>query len=263
MQEINLYDLLRYYARNWLLLLSALFIGAIIGLSYTNFVQTPLYKSDATMLVVGARTAQDATINNNYTELFKSRRVLETVIEQQGYKGNYDQLLARTTATNDKNTDIIKVSIADPDPKKSEQLLSASLEIFKKEAGTLYNSNNIKTVDPASLPSSSYNVNLFLQVGLSMAATTLITIVALFFVYDYRMSNGGTVASAVKETKKPATSSKVKASTKKSNVSKKTKSPAKKAKVPKVTGAPSAAKRFANLLTGSLAPTATSPKKTK
>lgn len=201
MQEINLYDLLRYYARNWLNLLSALFIGAIIGLVYTNFIQTPLYKSDATMLVVGARTSQDATINNNYTELFKSRRVLETVIQQQGYAGNYEQLLARTTATNDKNTDIIKVSIADPASSKSEQLLSASLEAFKKEAGALYGSNNIKTVDAASAPSTPYNVNILMQVGLAMAATFFLLIIILFFVYDYRTSLG--VAPIAPATTKP------------------------------------------------------------
>ncbi len=262
MQEINLYDLLKYYARNWLNILSALIIGAAIGLIYTNFIQTPLYKSDATMLVVGARTSQDATINNNYTELFKSRRVLETVIEQQGYTGNYEKLLARTTATNDKNTDIIKVSIADPDPKKSEQLLSASLEVFKKEAGTLYNSNNIKTVDPASLPGQSYNVNLFLQVGLSMAATTLLVIIALFFVYDYRMSNPVPV-----QVTKPKKSTKA-ATTK--STSKMTKKPSKKAsatakKSANSTQRNSALRRFGSLLTGAVVPPQQTPatKKTK
>ncbi len=261
MQEINLYDLLKYYARNWLLLLSAVFIGAIIGLVYTNFIQTPLYKSDATMLVVGARTSQDATINNNYTELFKSRRVLETVIEQQGYKGDYEQLLSRTTATNDKNTDIIKVSISDTEPKKSEQLLSASLEVFKKEASTLYDSNNIKTVDPASLPSSSYNVNLLLQVGLSMAATALLVIIALFFVYDYRMSNP--VPAQAAKPKKAA-----KAATTKST-SKTTKKLAKKATTAKKSAnsmqRASALRRFASLLTGTVVPPQQTPatKKTK
>lgn len=255
MQEINLYDLLKYYARNWLLLLSAVFVGAIIGLTYTNFIQTPLYKSDATMLVVGARTSQDATINNNYTELFKSRRVLETVIEQQGYTGNYEQLLTRTTATNDKNTDIIKVSIADTDPKKSEQLLSASLEIFKKEASSLYNSSNIKTVDAASTPAQSYNVNLLLQTSLAVAATFFLVVIALFFVYDYRMSN------PIKT--QPAKSKKtVKATSTKTRTAKK---PAKKPATAKakVTQPQSVFRRLGTLLTGAIVPTPSQTPATK
>lgn len=255
MQEINLYDLLKYYARNWLLLLSAVFVGAIIGLTYTNFIQTPLYKSDATMLVVGARTSQDATINNNYTELFKSRRVLETVIDQQGYKGDYDQLLARTIATNDKSTDILKVSISDTDPKKSEQLLSASLEIFKKEAGTLYNSNNIKTVDPASTPTQSYNVNLLLQTGLAIAATFFLAVIALFFVYDYRMSNPVQLPPA--KSKKTTKTANTKAKTTKKSAKKPTTAKAKKAQPQSVF------RRLGTLLTGAIVPTPSQTPATK
>lgn len=189
MQEINLYDLLKYYARNWLILLSAVFVGAIIGLAYTFFIQTPLYKSEATVLIVGERTTQDsAIINNNYLELFKSRRVLEPVIEKQTYDGDYNQLLKLSTATNAKETDVIRVSIADTNAEKSEQLLSASLGTFKKEASSLYGSNNIKIVDAASLPKTAYNVSFPLQLGLSIIAILAITIVILFFVYDYYTS---------------------------------------------------------------------------
>lgn len=190
MQEINLYDLLRYYARNWLNLLSALLVGAIIGLVYTAFIQTPLYKSEATMLVVGARTsATDTTLNNNYTELFKSRLVLGTTTDQLGYGGDYNQLLARTTATNDKNTDVLKVSVVDSDAKKSQRLLRTAVETFKAQAGKIYGSNNIKTVDVATLPSAPYNVNLVTQVGLSMVAVFALVTIVLFFMYDYSLSS--------------------------------------------------------------------------
>ncbi len=224
MQEINLYDLLKYYARNWVNLLTALFIGAILGLVYTFYIQQPLYKSDATLLVVGASTSQDSKINNNYTELFKSRRVLESVIHEQGYKGDYDQLLARTTATNDKNTDVLKVSIADADPTKSKELLEASLEAFKAQAGALYERENIKVLDAANLPSAPYNVKVVVQVGLAMAATFFFVVIIMFFVYDYRMSNGtptGKPATAKKSaTAKTSTKGKGKSSTGKDDVNK-------------------------------------------
>lgn len=165
-----------------------MFIGAIIGLVYTFFIQTPLYKSEATMLVVGARTTQDATINNNYTELFKSRRVLEPVIQSKGYDGQYQQLLGHTTATNNKDTDVILVSMATTNARKSEELLGASLSSFKKEASSLYGSSNIKVVDSASFPVTAYNVNMPLQIGLSIIATVMLSIIVLFFIYDYYTS---------------------------------------------------------------------------
>lgn len=221
-QEINLYDLVKFYARNWGAVLTAIFVGAIVGLIYTFFIQTPLYKSDATALVVNGGTA-DTKLNNNYTELFRSRLVLDTVIDGHDYDGNYEKLLSRTTATNDKNTDILKVSIADPDPGKSRELLSTALESFKTEAGKLYGSENIKIVDSATLPTDPYNVKILQQVGLASAASFFLAVIVMFFVYDYRLSSGEATkvapAAAVPAKKKPTTA---KPTPKKSTKSKKT-----------------------------------------
>ena len=147
MEEINLYDLIKYYIRNWLLLLIAVLTGTILGLVYTNFIQTPLYKSSATLLVVDEKASQDTSINNNYKELFKSRRVLDQVIIEKGYSGDYNKLLSLTTATNDKDTDVIRVSISDPNAKKSEVLLASALESFKKETTEIYGADNVKVID--------------------------------------------------------------------------------------------------------------------
>lgn len=208
MQEINLYDLVKFYARNWGAILTALFVGAIVGLIYTFYIQTPLYKSEATALVVNGGTA-DTKLNNNYTELFQSRRVLDVVIDDHDYDGNYEQLLSRTTATNDKDTDILKVSIADPDPRKSRDMLSTALESFSTEAGKLYGSENIKIVDSATLPTDPYNVKILQQVGLASTASFFLAVIAMFFVYDYRLSGGGTTKVATTATvpaeKKPTT----------------------------------------------------------
>ncbi|MDQ5913797.1 MAG: protein tyrosine kinase modulator [Patescibacteria group bacterium] len=207
MEEVNLYDLLKYYVKNWLVLLSAIFIGAIIGLVYTNFIQTPLYKSEATILVVGARTTQDSTINNNYTELFKSRRVLDPVITDKGYSGGYNQLLSNTTATNNKDTDVILVSMSTTSAQKSQDLLAGSLDSFKNEANSLYGSNNIKIVDSASFPTSSYNVSAPLQLGLSIVACLLLAVITLFFIYDYYLSQVKRAGKA-KTVRKPAAKNK-------------------------------------------------------
>lgn len=205
MQEINLYDLMRYYAKNWLNLLGALLLGAIIGLTYTKIVQVPLYKSEATMIITG-RTSVADNANNNYAELFKSRLVLETVVRDKGYSGTYEQLLSRTTATTDKSSDVLRVTIADPDPKTSQLLLKSSVDTFKKQAKGIYtNSENIKTVDTASLPSSPYNVKATMQIGLAMAATFFTAIIALFFVYDYKNSNPARTKATAKTAKKQST----------------------------------------------------------
>ena len=201
-EEINLYDLMRYYAKNWLNLLGAIFVGAIIGVAFTALVQTPLYKSDATLIITGRTSSTDTTINN-YAELFKSRSVLGEVVKESNYDGNYDKLFSLTTAETDKNTDVLRISMADQDAQKSQELLTASVDTFKDKAGKIYsNPNNIKVVDSASLPTKPYNVKTTMQIGLAMATTFFIAIIVLFFVYDYKNSNPKHTTATKKSNKK-------------------------------------------------------------
>ena len=190
MEEINLYDLLRYYAKNWLNLLIALMIGATIGLAYTYFVQTPMYKSSATLLMVGAQRANsaDSVVLNNYVGLFTSQRVLGPVIYDQNYGGSYQDLAQNTQASNQKNTDIIEVSIATREPAKSKAMLESAIESFRQQARELYGTQaiDIKVVDAADRPHEAHNVKPLMQVGLAMAAAFAITVIGMFFTYDYR-----------------------------------------------------------------------------
>ncbi|MCA0227913.1 hypothetical protein LCH21_00465 [Patescibacteria group bacterium] len=189
MEEINLYDLMRFYARKWLTIATVIMIGAILGVIYTFFVQQPLYKSTATLLLIGTgRTSnQESVVLNNYVQLFESRRILEPVIAEQKYDATYDKLAANTTAENVKNTDIINVSITTSNPKTSKALLEAAIEKFRNEGKTLYGDGAIKinVVDAADAPVAPTNVKPIQQVGLATVAAFALAIVALFFIYDY------------------------------------------------------------------------------
>jgi len=207
LEEINLYDLLRYYAKNWLNLLIALMIGATIGLAYTYFVQTPMYKSSATLLMVGAQRANsaDSVVLNNYVGLFTSQRVLGPVIYDQNYGGSYQDLAQNTQASNQKNTDIIEVSIATREPAKSKAMLESAIESFRQQARELYGTQaiDIKVVDAADRPHEAHNVKPLMQVGLAMAAAFAITVIGMFFAYDYRLSRPSVAAAPKRKPKAP------------------------------------------------------------
>ena len=72
MEEINLYDLLRFYIKKWLTIAIFVMIGGIVGIAYTYYIQTPQYESKATLLLVGTnRTAanQESVALNNLSYL--------------------------------------------------------------------------------------------------------------------------------------------------------------------------------------------------
>ena len=192
MEEIDLYDLLRFYAKKWLTIVTFVMLGGIAGVAYTYFVQAPEYTSKAQMLLVGntRSAASDSVVLNNYVQLFTSHRVLDKVIDSQHYTAGYDALAAHTTAQNVKSTDIINVSISTADAKQSQSLLESAIESFRDEAKKLYGDNNIKinVVDGASQPSRPANVKPAMQIGLAVAAGFVLAVIALFFVYDYRHS---------------------------------------------------------------------------
>lgn len=212
MEEINLYDLMRFYARKWLTIATVVMIGAILGIIYTFFVQQPQYKSTATLLLVGTGRAsnQESVVLNNYVQLFESRRILEPVIAEQKYDATYDKLAANTTAENVKNTDIINVSITTSNPKTSKALLEAAIEKFRNEGKTLYGDGAIKinVVDAADAPIAPTNVKPIQQVGLATVAAFALAVVALFFEYDYAVAQKVAKSSKSTATRQPNTKAK-------------------------------------------------------
>ena len=231
-QDINLYQLISFYAKKWYWILLPTIIGAAAGFIYNTYIQVPLYKSDATLLLVSSedrKIGQDSTLINNYIQLIKSRRVLEPVIAEQGHSISYDELAGSTTATNEKSTEVIKISIASKDPETSKQLVDGVVASFKNEVKELYKLNNISIVDNASKSSQPYNVRTWTLILITTLGGLLLSLIVLFFAYDLSLTKK---KSAVKKSTRPAIAT---ATVKAKSVAKSKKNVAQKtsAKVPK------------------------------
>lgn len=191
MQDINLYHLLSFYAKKWIWIVLLTALGALAGFIYNHYIQTPLYKSDATLLIVsadGGKASQDSTLINNYTQLLKSRRVLEPVLKEQSLSMSYDELAGSTVATNEKNTEVIKVSIASKDPQVSKELVDGVVTSFREAIKDLYGRDNTSVVDSASLSTEPYNVRTTFLIIVTTAVGLLTSLVTLFFVYDVNLT---------------------------------------------------------------------------
>ena len=199
MQETYLYNLIRFYSKRWLIIISVTFFGLVLGFVYSNYIQTPMYKSEATLLLVQPnsatnRTVQDVTLINNYIELFKSRRVLEPVIEKQKLNTSYNDIVGLVEASSSANTEVIKVAVSTNDPQKSKDFLASAVGSFKSQVSQLYKVDNVKIVDSASLASEPYNIHKEL-LSFGMAAVCFIGVfVVMFFAYDYNFIKQSKIA---------------------------------------------------------------------
>ena len=222
MQEINLYHLLKFYAKNWFVIVIATVIGLSVGVIYNNFIQVPMYKSTATLLVINTDVkdaASTATLINNYSEIIKSRRVLENVITSNNINLSYESLAGSVDTTTSKDTQVIKLNVTTKSPQDSEKVTNGIISTFKTEIKNLYNKENIKIVDTASYSSTPYNVRTGLQLILASMVGFMGSIIGLFFLYDYRLNNPKPKKTAKKKTVKKATP--VKKTTKKAAPAKK------------------------------------------
>ena len=189
MQELNLYQLFQYYAKKWIVITVFTVMGLAAGLIYAFYLQTPLYKSDATLILIdptkSSNPTKDPTLLNNYITLFKSRRVLQPVIDKLSLNKDYDDLVKSVTATNDKDTEVLKISVASEKADTSMLIVDEAITSFKKEAAALYDTDNIQVVDKANRPDKPYNVNPILQVGVATAGGLVTSLITLFIAYDY------------------------------------------------------------------------------
>lgn len=191
MQEINLYRLLQYYAKKWFIIAAFTATGLAAGYAYTTYIQTPLYKSNATLILVDEKkqkTTYDITLINNYIELMKSRKVLEPVIAELRLDTRYEDLAKSIEATSEKETEVIKISVSHADPETSSKIADTAIMSFKREVGKLYDTDNIQVVDNANLPHEPYNVRAAMQLALAGAAGFFASILMLFFIYDFKLT---------------------------------------------------------------------------
>lgn len=193
-EEIDLKELFIYFKSKIVFILIILILVVGICNSYTILTRTPMYKSDTSIVLVSENkdnyNTSELQLNKNlvgtYTEIIKSRKVLEPVIKNLKLKTSYAKLKERVTVTSVDNTEIIKVTVADKDAKEAKKIANEIANVFSTEIQKIYNLNNVTVVDKAIVAKAPYNVNyvkdniIYLAVGLVLSCG----IVFIMFYFD-------------------------------------------------------------------------------
>ena len=167
MEEIDLKELFDYF-KSKLIIITVITLGVcLIGCIYGLFIQKPMYKSDATVILGSNEatiTQTDININRNlvdtYAQIVKSRRVLNQVIDELKLDISYEALYSKITVTAVNNTEIIRIIVVDKDAKLAKNIANVTANYFSKEIVDLYNINNVNILDEAIEATSPYNINV-------------------------------------------------------------------------------------------------------
>ena len=140
MEEIDVIELLEYF-KSKIGLFVVISTGiCILCVMYAIVIQKPMYNSSTTVILSGSSetiTQNDITINKNlvntYTEIVKSRRVLEQVINELSLDLDYYELNSFITVKPINNTEIIQIIVSSEDSTESMNIANSTAKFFSKE----------------------------------------------------------------------------------------------------------------------------------
>ena len=197
MEEINLTELFRYFLKKLPIIIGVTIIGVLIGFIYTKKIQVPMYHGTTTIILV--QKEEDNRSSNNvqsdlsmnqrlvstYSQIIKSRRVLDQVINNLKLKTKAGALASSIEVSAVTDTSIIKITVNNKNNKESVRIANEVAEVFKKEVTNIYNLENVSIVDNAIVESNPYNVNLKKQVAISGLMGMVLSCAVIFIIYYF------------------------------------------------------------------------------
>lgn len=198
MEEINLSEFFRYYLSKIKWVIITILAIVIVGNVYNIITRKPLYESNTTIVLATENkddekyTQSDVLLNQNlvstYSQIIKSRSVINTLIKDEKLKYNYDELSSMINVSSVDDTEIIKISVKSKNKKEALKIADAIVPIFSKEVKRIYNINNVSVVDKASVLSKPCNINYVKENILYILIGFVLSSGVIFLIYYFDTS---------------------------------------------------------------------------
>ena len=193
MEEIDLKEMFDYFRGKVIWILVACIFAVIIGNTYTLLRRVPMYKSNTTIALVSEHqnegyNTSELQLNKNlvstYSEIIKSRKVLEPVLNNLNLDYSYGALKSNVSVSSVTNTEIIKIVVADKDPEVATKIADEIAKVFTEEIQKIYKINNVSIVDTAVADTKPYNVS-FIKDNAIYIAIALVLSCGIIFICFY------------------------------------------------------------------------------
>jgi len=194
MEEIDLKELFTFVKSKLGLLIMITAGVCLLGCLYGLVIQTPMYKSDTTVILSSNESSSsldssDVALNQKlvatYSEIVKSRRVLDQVIEELDLELTYEQLSSKISVSSVNNTEIIKITVNDKDAIKAKNIANVTANYFTSEVIDLLGLNNVKVLDVAIEANTPYNINIIKQIVTYLMFGLILGVGILFVIYYF------------------------------------------------------------------------------
>ncbi|SFJ39066.1 Capsular polysaccharide biosynthesis protein [Terrisporobacter glycolicus] len=188
-------DLREYFfilkKKMWIIVLSAVICGVISGL-VSFYVLKPVYEANTTLIVnkeMENETTQMTTSDDlnfvqklalTYGEIIKSRSVITSTIDKLNLDMTYEDLSEAVSITNVENTQIIKISVKNENPRVAATICNTIPEIFSTEVQRVVKASGTEVIDKAAVPEEPIKPNKTMNI---LIATVLGAMISVFVIF--------------------------------------------------------------------------------
>lgn len=183
-ETISLRDLMEILKKRLRLIVLITVLAALISGIVSFFILTPIYQASTQLLVNQSKNDQqmydfnqvqaNLQLVNTYSVIIKSPAVLEKVIKELKLDMTTDTLNQKITVDSEQNSQVLNVSVQDPDPDKAVLIANKIAEVFKQEIVKIMNVDNVSILSKADLgkdmtpvkPKPLLNIAIAVVVGL-------------------------------------------------------------------------------------------------
>ncbi|WP_424236936.1 YveK family protein [Bhargavaea ginsengi] len=158
-ETISLQDLFKTLKKRLALILTCMILAITVAGVLSYLVMTPTYQSTTQILVnqtqqeQGEFTKQEIDTNlqliNTYNVIIKSPRILDLVIERLTLDMTPSQLTQKISVNSEQNSQVVTVSVQDPEPHRAADIANTTAEVFEEEIPKLMNVDNVNILSPA------------------------------------------------------------------------------------------------------------------
>lgn len=193
-ETISLKELLETLKKRLVMIILITMTAGLASGVISYFFLTPIYQA-STQILVNQEKSEQAVLNysevqtnlqliNTYNVIIKSPAILDKVAIQLGLTTG--QLDGKITVGSEKDSQVVNISVQDPDPVMAAEIANKTAQVFQNEIVKIMNVDNVSILAQATVaanqapikPQPLLNVAIALVVGL-MAA------VGLAFLLEY------------------------------------------------------------------------------
>ncbi|PID23871.1 YveK family protein [Sporosarcina sp. P7] len=195
-ETISLQELFSTLKKRLGLIIGTTVAAAVLAAIISYFFLTPIYQASTQILVNQQKTeqqsfdSQDIQTNlqliNTYNVIIKSPVILSQVIEQLDLDITPVALNAQLTVNSEQNSQVVNVTVQDPEAHKAVDIANTTAEVFQKEIVNLMKVDNVNILSPAFYAENPKPVKPNKELNVVIAAVIGLMIgVGIAFLLEY------------------------------------------------------------------------------